>query len=48
MMTLNGGWEWDKNGGRRDCIEGKERWEGCGGRKKNNGMNQISLLYVDL
>ena len=46
MMTLNGGWEWDKNGGRRDCIEGKERWEGWGEGK--NGMNQISLLYVNI
>ena len=24
MMTHNGG----RNGGRRDCIEGKEEWEG--------------------
>ena len=41
-MTLNGEWEWDKNGGRRDCIEGKERWEG------NNGMNQKLLPYVNV
>ena len=30
MMTHNGGWEVGKNGGRRDCIEGKEGWEGWG------------------
>ena len=23
-----------KNGGRKDCIEGKEGWEGRGGREK--------------
>ena len=23
-----------KNGGRKDCIAGKEGWEGWGGRKK--------------
>ena len=34
MMTLKGGWEWDKNGGRRDCIEGKERGRGVGEGKK--------------
>ena len=47
-MTLNGGWEWDKNVGRRDCIEGKEWWEEWGGRKTYNGMAQILLLYVNL
>ena len=42
MMTHNGGWEGlvlglelgsgkgGKNGGRKDCIEGKEGWEGWG------------------
>ena len=37
MMTGNGGWKGDKNGGRGDCIEGKERgerWEGWGKGKK--------------
>ena len=47
MMTLNGGWEWDKNGGRRDFIEGKEVGR-VGGEEKNNGMNQTSLLYVNI
>ena len=43
----NGWWEWVKNGRRRDCIEGKERWEGWG-EGKYNGMNQTSLLYVNI
>ena len=34
MMTHYGEWEGDKNGGRRDCIEGKEGWEGWGKEKK--------------
>ena len=46
MMTRNGGCEGGKNGGRRDCIEGREVG-GVGGRK-NNGMNQLSLLYVNV
>ena len=33
-MTHNEGREGGKNGGRRDCIEGKEQWEEWGGRKK--------------
>ena len=33
--------------GRRDCIEGKEGWEGCG-KRKNNRMNQTSLPYVNI
>ena len=47
MMTHRGRLEGGKNGVRRDCIEGKERWEGWG-KVKNNGMNQTSLLYVNL
>ena len=47
MMTLNGGWEWDKNGGRRNVQ--REKRGGRGRREgKNNGMNQTSLLYVNL
>ena len=34
MMTHNGGWEQCKNGERRDCIVGKEGWEGWGEGKK--------------
>ena len=47
MITHNGGWEEGKNGGRGDCIEGKEGW---GGRRegKNNRMNQTSLPYVNI
>ena len=41
---------WDKeggkNGGRKDCIEGKEGWEEWG-EGKNNRMNQ-TLPYVNL
>ena len=47
MMTCNKEQERGKTGGRRDCIEGKERWEGWE-KEKNNGMNQISLLYVNV
>ena len=34
-------------GGRKDCIEGKEGWEGWG-EGKNNRMKQTSLPYVNL
>ena len=37
--------EGGKNGGRKDCIEGKE---GCGGKGKYNRMNQTTLAYVNL
>ena len=47
MMTHNGRWEGCKNGGRGDCIEGKEGWERWG-EGKNNGMNQTSLPYVNV
>ena len=39
--------EGGKNGGRKDCIEGKEGWEGWG-KGKNNRMNQTRLPYVNL
>ena len=35
------------NGGRKDCIEGKEGWERWG-EGKNNRMNQTSLPYVNV
>ena len=38
--------EGDKNGGRKDCIEGKEGWEGWGREKIT--MNQRTLPYVNL
>ena len=44
MMTHNGGWEAGKNGGRRDCIEGKEGWEG----KEKITMNQTPLPYLNV
>ena len=39
-----------KNGGKKDCIEGKEGWEGWEGwgEGKNNRMNQTTLPYVNL
>ena len=37
-----------KNGGRKDCIEGKVGFEGWVGREKNNGMNQTTSPYVNL
>ena len=40
--------EGGKNGGRKDCLEGKEGWEGWGGEGKNNRMNQATLPYVNL
>ena len=43
-----GVWEGGKYGGRRDCIEGKREVGWVGGKKKNNGMNQTSLLYINL
>ena len=39
--------EGGKNGGRKDCIEGKEVWEWWG-EGKNNRMNQTTLPYVNL
>ena len=42
-----GGGSGGKNGGRRDCIEGKEVWEGWG-EGKNNRMNQTLLPYVNV
>ena len=47
MAIHNGGWEGGKNGGRRDCIEGKEGWDRWG-KGKNNGMNQTPLPYVSV
>ena len=47
MMThnegLEGGQEWRKEG----LYRGKREVGGVGGRK-NNGMNQTSLLYVNV
>ena len=42
--------EGGKNGGRKDCIEGKEEKRGArgGGEGKNNRMNQTTLPYVNL
>ena len=37
--------EGGKNGGRKDCIEGKEGCDGWG-KGRNNRMNQTTLLYV--
>ena len=37
-----------KNGERKDCIEGKEGWEGWGKGKNNNRMNQTTLPYINL
>ena len=37
-----------KNGGRKDCTEGKEEWDGWGGEGKNNTMNQTTMPYVNL
>ena len=39
-MTHNEGWEWGKNGGKKDCIEEKEGWEEWGGIK--NEANNIT------
>ena len=47
---IMGGREGGKNGGRRDCIEGKEGWEGWEGwgGGKNNRMNKTPLPYVNV
>ena len=48
MMTRNGGWkgrqEWRKEG----LYRGKREVGGLGGKEKNYGMNQTSLLYVNV
>ena len=39
--------EGDKNGGKKDCTEGKEGWERWRGGK-NNKINQTVLPYVNV